>query len=162
MGFSAGRRVRSRWIQVPFFISSKAGAPPAWLAGNRRRQPGVRTLKTWPCIPTVNTSRLCALKSAFTPNPRWPNWEEGRPRRHPPWRLCPFPPVPEAPQPPAALPPTGSAQVGAPLLTQPLSPWVPPRGVVGSFAQIAPATIQARARRGEAGARFPERCARQT
>lgn len=77
MTFSARRgESAASWIQVPFFIISEAGALPAWLAGIRRRQPGVRTLKTCHASPTVNTSSLpkeCVYLSAG-----WPNWEGGR------------------------------------------------------------------------------------
>lgn len=101
-------RIRRPWIQVAFFIISKAGALPAWLAGIRLRQPGVRTLKTWPCLPTVNTSRLLTLKSAFTPSAGWPNWEGGWSERPLPRRLCHL-----FPRPPASgcADPTASAQV---------------------------------------------------
>lgn len=120
-------------------------APPAWLAGIRRRQPGVRKLKTWPRIPTVNTSRLHALKSAFTTSPRWP-------QRQPPGLSCPLSPVPETPslqlhslsQPAPSYRAVTSCGL-APHLAQPLSTSVSRRGVVGSFAGIALFTIQARA-----------------
>lgn len=77
----------------------------------------------WPCnIPTVTTSRLLILRMTFTTSPRWPSWEGGWPRRHPPWLLCSLSPVPETqPPPPAALPRTTSAQAsgGAKSWTSP-------------------------------------------
>lgn len=77
----------------------------------------------WPCnIPTVTTSCLLILRITFTTSPRWPSWEGGWPRRHPPWLLCSLSPVPETqPPPPAALPRTTSAQAsgGAKSWTSP-------------------------------------------
>ena len=153
---------------------------PACLSGRDSAQTDwSSTLKTWRCIPTVNTSHLLPLKRAFTPesSPSGQPGKKGLPQRHPPWSLCPLSPVPQAPSfrlrcvpRPAsrrlALPNRGLAL----CLAQPFSPLASPRGVVGSwgcgvvgsFARTAPLTIQARARRGGAEVGFPEHRAPQT
>ena len=118
---------------------------PACLSGRDSAQTDwSSTLKTWRCIPTVNTSRLLPLKSAFTPesSPSGQPGKKGLPQRHPPWSLCPLSPVPEAPSfrlrfvpRPAsrrlALPSRGLAL----CLAQPFSPLASPRGVVGLWGR---------------------------
>lgn len=100
-------------------------APPAWLAGIRRRQPGVQKLKSWPRIPTVNTSHLLALKSAFTTSPRWPHWEGRWPQSHPPLLLCPLSSVPD----------TSSLRLRCLSQPAPRCPAVPSRGLALHLAQ---------------------------